>query len=61
MTSIAREYELRGLGKAPSMDTVKGAVAQAFADTFRDYDWTLPALPFQSLPIQPIPSAGGPT
>ncbi|GAA4008545.1 lipoyl(octanoyl) transferase LipB [Deinococcus rubellus] len=60
MTSIEREYQWRGLGEAPGMDAVKSAVAEAFAETFRNYDWTLPALPFQTLPIQPIPSAGGP-
>ena len=58
MTSVKREYELRGLGAAPEMSAVKRAAAESFADTFRDYDWTLPALP----PIQNInsPAVGGP-
>ncbi|WP_161882946.1 lipoyl(octanoyl) transferase LipB [Deinococcus alpinitundrae] len=60
MTSVEREYDLRGLGEVPSMDTVKDVVAEAFAATFRDYDWTLPALPFSPLPPQPTPSTGGP-
>lgn len=44
MTSLEREYALRGLGEAPSMDAVKAAVVDAFAETFADYDFSLPAL-----------------
>ncbi len=44
MTSVEREYGLRGLGTAPTMDTARRALATAFATTFEHYDWTLPEL-----------------
>ena len=58
MTSLEREYDLRGLGAAPEMSAVKRAAAESFAETFADYDWTLPVLP----PIQTVqqPAVGGP-
>ena len=44
MTSVANEYQRRGLGAAPSMEQAKRALADAFAYEFQTYDWTLPAL-----------------
>jgi lipoyl(octanoyl) transferase len=44
MTSIEREYELSDLGTPPEMSTVKRAAADAFAQHFHTYDWTLPHL-----------------
>ncbi len=43
MTSVAREYDLRGLGEAPDMPRLKQAVADAFTRTFTTYDWSLPS------------------
>ena len=42
MTSIKREYELRGLGVAPDMAASKQALTTAFGHVFESYDWTLP-------------------
>lgn len=42
MTSVAREYERRGLGHSPDMDAARKALADAFTTTFATYDWTLP-------------------
>jgi lipoyl(octanoyl) transferase len=42
MTSVAREYQLRGLGPAPDVDHMKRVVSDVFAQTFIQYDWTLP-------------------
>ena len=44
MTSLQREYGLRGLGDAPGMAEAKRAVQGAFVHTFDTYDWTLPQL-----------------
>ncbi len=44
MTSVTREYELRGLGTAPNMRAVKMALTEAFENVFESYDWTLPEL-----------------
>ncbi len=62
MTSIEREYALRGLGEAPSMQAVKRAAAEAFAEVFAAYDWTLPALPpYPDAQLTPTtPAVGGP-
>ncbi|GGJ83055.1 lipoyl(octanoyl) transferase LipB [Deinococcus aquiradiocola] len=49
MTSVAHEYDRRGLGTPPDMPTVKDALTRAFAAVFDTYDWTLPE-----------PAAGGP-
>ena len=43
MTSVAREYALRGLGTPPEMIRVKQVVSDAFAHTFETYDWSLPS------------------
>ena len=42
MTSLEREYQLRGLGVAPNMQQVKAALSEAFAAVFESYDWALP-------------------
>jgi lipoyl(octanoyl) transferase len=42
MTSVVREYELRGLGTAPDMSTTKRVLTEAFETVFEPYDWTLP-------------------
>ena len=44
MTSVEREYELRGLGQSPDLDTARKALSDAFTTTFETYDWTLPEL-----------------
>ncbi|MFC4427670.1 lipoyl(octanoyl) transferase LipB [Deinococcus navajonensis] len=45
MTSVAREYDLRGLDRSASMAEAKAALSEAFARTFSTYDWSLPAFP----------------
>lgn len=42
MTSIEREYELRGTGRKARLDEAKDALTRAFHTTFETYDWTLP-------------------
>ncbi|GGO27750.1 lipoyl(octanoyl) transferase LipB [Deinococcus humi] len=42
MTSVEREYELRGLGQSPDMAAARQALSDAFSTTFEHYDWTLP-------------------
>ncbi len=42
MTSVQREYDLRGLNRAASMPEAKDALTRAFHTTFAQYDWTLP-------------------
>ena len=42
MTSVQREYDLRGLGRSAKMDAAKAALARAFGAAFRDYDFSLP-------------------
>ncbi len=42
MTSVAREYGLRGLGTAPDMAASRAALTEAFGAVFESYDWTLP-------------------
>ena len=44
MTSLEREYELRGLGIAPDMQRAKSALSEAFGSVFESYDWALPEL-----------------
>ncbi|WP_425146339.1 lipoyl(octanoyl) transferase LipB [Deinococcus sp.] len=44
MTSVANEYQQRGLGTPPSMLEAKQALTRAFAAAFKHYDWTLPTL-----------------
>ena len=44
MTSVEREYELRGIDRTASMDEARAALTRAFHTTFETYDWTLPAL-----------------
>lgn len=42
MTSVQREYDLRGLNRAASMQDARAALTRAFHTTFAQYDWTLP-------------------
>lgn len=42
MTSVEREYGLRGLPRTASMGEAKAALTRAFHTTFATYDWTLP-------------------
>ncbi|WP_034385281.1 lipoyl(octanoyl) transferase LipB [Deinococcus sp. YIM 77859] len=42
MTSLEREYELRGLARSASMAEARAALVRAFHTTFANYDWTLP-------------------
>ncbi|OLV19337.1 lipoyl(octanoyl) transferase LipB [Deinococcus marmoris] len=44
MTSVEREYGLRGLGHGPDMNAARKALSDAFTTTFETYDWTLPEL-----------------
>lgn len=47
MTSLQREYDLRGMNRQADMDTAKAALTRAFVTVFQGYDWSLPqaALP----------------
>ena len=42
MTSLEREYGLRGLGVTPDMQRVKDTLSEAFGTVFESYDWALP-------------------
>lgn len=42
MTSVQREYQRRGLPEQISLDQAKEALAAAFTEVFRGYDWSLP-------------------
>ncbi|UQN05224.1 lipoyl(octanoyl) transferase LipB [Deinococcus sp. QL22] len=42
MTSVEREYQLRGLERTASVAEAKAALIAAFHITFAAYDWTLP-------------------
>ncbi len=44
MTSVQREYDLRGLECTATMPEAKKALADAFRSVFADYDWTVPVL-----------------
>lgn len=46
MTSVGREYDLRGLsaGRPVQMADAKKALSDAFRQTFETYDWSLPEL-----------------
>ncbi|GAA5533315.1 lipoyl(octanoyl) transferase LipB [Deinococcus aluminii] len=53
MTSVQREYELRGLNRTASLAEAREALVRAFHTTFENYDWTLPA------PTLPEPATTG--
>jgi lipoyl(octanoyl) transferase len=42
MTSVQREYDLRGMERTASIAEAKTALIDAFHTTFAHYDWTLP-------------------
>ncbi|MEW6420143.1 MAG: lipoyl(octanoyl) transferase LipB [Deinococcota bacterium] len=42
MTSVAREYKLRGLPRTASLEEAREALVRGFFTTFETYDWTLP-------------------
>lgn len=42
MTSVGREYALRGLPRTASIEEAHTALTRAFHTTFETYDWTLP-------------------
>jgi len=42
MTSVEREYALRGLERTASVEAAQEALIRAFHITFETYDWTLP-------------------
>lgn len=44
MTSVQREYDLRGLGRTASIPEAKKALADAFVQVFADYDWRIPGM-----------------
>lgn len=44
MTSVQREYDLRGMDRAASVAEAKRLLARAFETTFATYDWSLPLL-----------------
>ncbi|WP_281255893.1 lipoyl(octanoyl) transferase LipB [Deinococcus hopiensis] len=55
MTSVAREYELRGLSRPAGVGEAKVALTQAFHTTFATYDWSLP----EALTTPPTPTLTG--
>lgn len=52
MTSVQREYDLRGLNRQVTMPEAKKALTDAFAAVFADYDWSLPG-------AAPVPQSEG--
>lgn len=44
MTSVEREYALRGLNRTAGVGEAQDALTRAFHTTFEAYDWTLPQL-----------------
>lgn len=42
MTSVEREYTLRGLSRTASLAEARAALIRGFFTTFATYDWTLP-------------------
>ena len=44
MTSVQREYDLRGLNRQASVPEAKRALTDAFAALFADYDWSVPEM-----------------
>ena len=42
MTSVEREYELRGMNKTATMPEAKKAMIAAFEQVFAEYDWSIP-------------------
>lgn len=56
MTSVEREYDLRGLPGHVTMEGARAALTRAFFATFATYDWSLPApLPAPSRAPQEAP------
>ena len=55
MTSVQREYDLRGLNREVTMPEAKQALVDAFRDVFAGYDWSVPEMTPQpaSLPTSP--------
>lgn len=43
MTSLQREYDLRGIASRAEMQQVKKALVNAFEQVFVNYDWSLPS------------------
>ncbi|GHF92425.1 hypothetical protein GCM10017783_00210 [Deinococcus piscis] len=54
MTSVQREYDLRGSGRSANIDEAKAALSRAFGAAFREYDFSLPSpiLPSPALPTE---------
>ncbi|MDO4247274.1 MAG: lipoyl(octanoyl) transferase LipB [Deinococcus sp.] len=44
MTSVQREYDLRGLHRQASVAEAKKALADAFVQVFAPYDWSIPEM-----------------
>ena len=44
MTSVQREYDLRGLNRQITMPEAKQALSDAFRDVFNGYDWSIPEM-----------------
>ncbi|THF71137.1 lipoyl(octanoyl) transferase LipB [Deinococcus sp. Arct2-2] len=58
MTSVQREYQLRGIERTASIAEAKAALISAFHTTFAAYDWTLPDIPTASPTLnQPLQGA----
>lgn len=45
MTSVQREYDLRGLERSAKMEDAKSALSRAFAAAFQEYDFSFPLSP----------------
>ena len=60
MTSVQREYELRGIERQVTMPEAKKALADAFARVFAGYDWSLPGMECEkeTLRVTPPPLRG---
>ncbi|WP_019010301.1 lipoyl(octanoyl) transferase LipB [Deinococcus aquatilis] len=53
MTSVQREYDLRGMERTASVAEAKAALIAAFHTTFAHYDWTLPDVASSLTPSTP--------
>lgn len=53
MTSVQREYDLRGMERTASVAEAKAALIDAFHTTFAHYDWTLPDVASSLTPSTP--------
>ncbi len=60
MTSVQREYDLRGIDRTVRVPEAKQALADAFRDVFASYDWSIPVLtptPPATAPLEREPAS----